>query len=300
MEPLQVNNSTELSYKFSDRDVKGYLGERYVRDRLNQLHFSYECNPLNTILEWKQYQAKGADFKVEGNVEFEVKNTDSRIYPSWILRDWIPRFSYHNEARVACVPVGIKLSVQCMELLFNRNINICYLDSIRYLVPREANKLVKAKRSKSRLSYSNILTKHGTEPEQSRVSRPNTDKTSTLDVHSTDRNSHKTDNNQRHSGHFKLDCSTCLKRSRCETLNNVEYTKLKRPSIRSTQSSITDNFEHIPKVDMENLKSRRRTWLKQLGEVQNRQFRCLNRRIFLHLHRNYKLFVPESNSHELT
>jgi hypothetical protein len=53
------------------------------------------------------------------------------------------------------------------------------------------------------------------------------------------------------------------------------------------------------KIDEEALKIKRKAWLKQLGEAQSRQLKCLNKRMFLHRYKNYRLFdvqrVPKTN-----
>jgi len=100
----------------------------------------------------------------------------------------------------------------------------------------------------------------------------------------------KTPNNEEQSEHSRLDCSNCLRKNRCDILNNLEYVKLMRPHKKYTQFNLTDNFSNISKIDEEALKNRRRTWLKQLGEAQCRQLKCLNKRMFLYRNKNYRLF----------
>jgi len=129
----------------STRDIKGYLGELFVKHGLDTLGLTYTSNPLLSITDWKQYQNSGVDFKLY-NVQLEVKNTEARVFRSWIRRDWIPRFTYNNETRIVVCPSSIKLSTNVLELLFIHNINILYFDSLRYLKnniqKNDANKLV--------------------------------------------------------------------------------------------------------------------------------------------------------------
>jgi hypothetical protein len=84
------------------------------------------------------------------NIELEAKSGYAKIFKSWILRDWIPRFSYHNETRIVIVKPTLKLSNQCLELLFNYGINVIYPDSISYLISR-ANKPLEVKSSEKHL-----------------------------------------------------------------------------------------------------------------------------------------------------
>ena len=129
----------------SERDVKGYNFEVLTSKLLDRYGIEYNSNPLGSIIEWKKHQGRGVDFKIpELNIELEAKSGYARIYRSWILRDWITRFSYHNEIRIVIVKPTLKLSDKCLELLFNYGINVIYPDSISYLISR-ANKLIEAK-----------------------------------------------------------------------------------------------------------------------------------------------------------
>jgi hypothetical protein len=89
------------------------------------------------------------------NIELEAKSGYAKIYKSWILRDWITRFSYHNETRIVIVKPTLKLSDKCLELLFNYDINVVYPDSISYIV-KKGNKLIEAKNVKQDIKKQNI------------------------------------------------------------------------------------------------------------------------------------------------
>jgi len=301
----QLGSNSEPEYKlypgyFSDRDIKGYNGELLVKNKLDCLDCSYKSNPLDNILVWKQYQAKGPDFRVNGNIELEVKNTDRRIFPSWIIRDWIPRFSYHNETRVASAPIGIKLSVQSMELLFNRNINLCYFDSLKYLTPNRANKLVEATDVEPYTVLNESSNNYSLKPKKSQKHSLNIAKTETLNQYLMDIKNGKPENKEGHSKP-KLNCYNCIKRDNCNILSEIEHLKAMRPQIFLVQSNITDNLKDRKNIDKENLKNRRREWLKEYGKVQIKQIRCLNKRVYLHLNMNYKLFStgPDKSNHKV-
>jgi hypothetical protein len=291
--PLQINSNALPSYKsFSLRDSKGYDGELLVKDKLDYLGYLYKSNPLDNILVWKQYQAKGPDFRVNGNIELEVKNTDRRVYPSWIIRDWIPRFSYHNEIRVASAPKGIKLSVQSMELLFNRNINLCYFDSLKYLTPNRANKLIEATDVEPYTVLNESSNNYNLKPMQSQKYSLNIARTETLNQYLASKNVIKTDEKEGHS-EPKLNCYNCIKRDKCPILQKLNELEVKRPAVRLVQSNITDNLKNRPKIDREDFKKRNREWLIRYNKVWIEQLKCLNRRIYLQLHMNYKLFNIE-------
>ncbi|MGB9683165.1 MAG: ParB/RepB/Spo0J family partition protein [bacterium] len=142
--PLNISNPiNKVNICYTSRDLKGYCFERSVARLLDRYGVSYTANPLDSIISWKQHQGKGVDFSLTSNMELEVKNIDGKVFRSWIVRDWIPRFTYHNEKRVVVMNYSTKLSDQCLDLLFIYDINIIYPDSLGYLF-RGGNKLVKA------------------------------------------------------------------------------------------------------------------------------------------------------------
>jgi hypothetical protein len=133
----------------SERDIKGYRFEVLVSKLLDKSGIDYSANPLNSIKVWKQYQGRGSDFKILSlNIELEAKSGYARIFKSWIMRDWIPRFSYHNEIRVIILKPTLKLSSKVFDLLFSYNINLIYPDSISYLIGK-GNKVLEPNSSKS-------------------------------------------------------------------------------------------------------------------------------------------------------
>jgi hypothetical protein len=148
---------------FTDRDVRGYTFEVLTSKLLDRYGIEYKSNPLGSITEWKKYQGRGVDFKIpELNIELEAKSGYARIYRSWILRDWITRFSYHNEIRIVIVKPTLKLSDKCLELLFNYGINVVYPDSISYIV-KGGNKLIEANSTKNSSAQKNGTKKSGSE-----------------------------------------------------------------------------------------------------------------------------------------
>jgi hypothetical protein len=140
---------------FTPRDVVGYSFEVLTSKLLDRYGIEYNSNPLRSIIEWKKYQGRGVDFKIpELDIELEAKSGYAKIFKSWILRDWITRFSYRNETKIVIVKPTLKLSNQCLELLFNYGINLVYPDSISYLVKR-GNKLIEANSTKNSSAQNN-------------------------------------------------------------------------------------------------------------------------------------------------
>jgi len=160
-EASEIKDSTDIS--FTSRDVIGYSFEVLVSKLLDKSGIDYTANPLDDIKLWKQYQGKGSDFKIPSlNIELEAKSGYAKIFKSWILRDWITRFSYHNETRVIIVKPTLKLSDQCLDLLFYYNINIIYPDSISYLIGK-GNKPLEVDSIKKYLEVEHGSKKHDSE-----------------------------------------------------------------------------------------------------------------------------------------
>jgi hypothetical protein len=124
-------------------------------------------------------------------------------------------------------------------------------------------------------------------------------KTQSLNKYSEDKTDSKMSNNQVFSGRG-LNCYNCLKRDKCPILQKLNELEVMRPSIRIVQSNITDNLKNRPKIDKENYKSRKQTWYQEFSKLWIVQQKCLNRRIYLHLNMNYKLFniEPSSSNHK--
>jgi len=167
-ETKEIKDLTDIS--FTSRDLIGYRFEILTGKLLDRHKWKYRSNPLKDIKEWKQYQRKGVDFDlVDFNIELESKSGYAKVFKSWILRDWIPRFSYHNETRIVIVKPTLKLSNQCLELLFNYGINVVYPDSISYIV-KEGNKLLEAKSTKNTSKNTNA-EKSGMENDGARTEK---------------------------------------------------------------------------------------------------------------------------------
>lgn len=99
------------------REQKGINFERRVKNQLDMFGFYNEWNPLG----------KGSDFKV-GNIEVEAKFSHAVIYPSWILRDWIPRF--RGEHKVVVINRGMKLHPKAKGILRKHHITIVTFDHL--------------------------------------------------------------------------------------------------------------------------------------------------------------------------
>jgi hypothetical protein len=151
----EIENLKDIS--FSERDIKGFNFESGVNSVLNDIGISYLSNPLNNIKEWKSRQGKGSDFKIPSwNWELEAKYSEGKVFPSWIDRDWIPRFK-NGTFRVTVHNRGMKLSTNSLERCFIHDVYLVEIGYLKYVLKaemkhrQEANKLLEAKNSKSEL-----------------------------------------------------------------------------------------------------------------------------------------------------
>jgi hypothetical protein len=134
----QANITKDLTdISFTTRDVKGFNFESRVDTVLNDIGVSYLSNPLDNIKEWKSRQGKGTDFKIlSWNWELEAKYSDAKIFPSWIKRDYIPRFS-KDSFKVVVHNEYMKLTTGSLELCFLYDIYLLEILIFRCLRSRK-------------------------------------------------------------------------------------------------------------------------------------------------------------------
>jgi len=117
-----MNNLT-----FTDRELKGFNFENLIGKSVNEYGFLHN-----------DFRGSGSDFKHEYYpIELEAKFSHAIIYPSWIKRDWLSRFS-NAKFKVVVSNRGMKLSDRCLKLLKVNGIIHVYFDklkeTIRYLI----------------------------------------------------------------------------------------------------------------------------------------------------------------------
>jgi len=165
----QANNTNDLeNINVSVRDIKGFNFESRVDTVLNDIGVSYLSNPLDNIKEWKSRQGKGSDFKIPlWNWEIESKFSDGKVFPSWIDRDWIPRFK-NGTFKVTVHNRGMKLSTNSLERCFIHDIYLVEIGYLRYVLKAEikarANKVLEPNSKVEVDSGEKNLEVHNSEP----------------------------------------------------------------------------------------------------------------------------------------
>jgi hypothetical protein len=146
---MENNECNLLNVCLTDREIKGYNFETRVDNILRQSNIVYNGNPLGNTYEWKRRQGKGSDFKIPyWNWEMEAKSSNGKVFPSWIIRDWIPRFK-KNSFKVTIYNETMKLPTKSLELCFNHDIYLVSIDMLGYVLKTEkkrrvGNKLIEA------------------------------------------------------------------------------------------------------------------------------------------------------------
>jgi hypothetical protein len=138
----------------SERDIKGYKFEVRVDNVLKNIGIEYISNPLQNMKLWKRYQRVGSDFKIPSlNWELEAKYSEAKIFPSWIERDYIPRFRV-GSFRVTVYNETMKWTTSSLEKCFIHDIYLIEIGYLRYVLKAEmkhrleANKVLEPNSSK--------------------------------------------------------------------------------------------------------------------------------------------------------
>jgi len=89
MEDMSLNQFTNLTY----REEIGYTWEVDSQSFLtNECHVTFCGNPVD-LVEWKAKVGSGPDVKIESySIDIECKFNQAPVFPSYIERDFIPRF----------------------------------------------------------------------------------------------------------------------------------------------------------------------------------------------------------------
>jgi hypothetical protein len=143
------SNSEDIN--FSNRDILGFNFEVRIDNILKNMEINYISNPLQNMALWKRHQGIGSDFKIPSwNWELESKYSEAKIFPSWINRDWIPRFDKHS-FKVIVHNKEMKLTNKDLELCFLNDIYLVEISFLKYVLKTKMknNKVLEPNSSKS-------------------------------------------------------------------------------------------------------------------------------------------------------
>src|SRR3972149_10794941 len=107
--------------QWTDRERKG--------NRFGEIIFSILILAGFKVKDRSKLGLTGVDFKI-GRIEIEAKFSHAIIFPCWIKRDWIPRFSPKARRRIVVINRGMKLPDKSIELLRENNIKVIFYDEL--------------------------------------------------------------------------------------------------------------------------------------------------------------------------
>jgi len=149
-----------------NRDQKGFPFELEVQKGLDSLKVPFLGNP-QTFEEWKKNKGKGADI-ILSIAEVECKFLTKKVYPSWILKDYVTRFKFNRKYAIVVVNYKWFIPSNCRKLLYSYHIKV--MDKYEFLwfivdLFKKANKFVYKLPSTLNLNYleshhNGLIVKH--------------------------------------------------------------------------------------------------------------------------------------------
>jgi len=291
--PSQSNNNNKVSYKlFSQLTEKEQLGYDFeVREQsfLHKLKVNFSSNPLNKFL-WKRLKGKGTDIQTD-TLDIECKFVRCKVYPAHLKRNVYPRFKNNNKKKIVLTNDKSLWTSKAINRLNESKIFLWNEHDVKEYYSKPSFTSI-YNSIRTIIECISNLYKFTVSRVSSILNKYETNRTETLNGYFTDKSSNKTDKKEGHS-EPKLNCYNCVKRDKCSILSEIEHLMRIRPEIHLKQLNINDKFNSMKEVDREDFKKRNREWLIRYNKVWIEQLKCLNRRIYLQLHMNYKLFNIE-------
>jgi len=303
---LHLNNNTKVSYKLfsklTEKEQIGYNFEIKGQSLFSKLNIPFSGNPLNKYL-WKRLKGKGTDIQTD-TLDIECKFVRCKVYPAHLKRNVYPRFKNNNKKKIVLTNDKSLWTSKAIDRLNESKIFLWNEHDVKeYYSKPSFTSIYNSIRTiieciSNLLKFTSNLYKFTVNRVSSIFNRTETNKNQTLNQYLIDKSISETDKKEVLSVP-KLNCYNCIKRDSCDILNRIEYIKSIKPQIYLKQFNIDSSYKSNG-IDLEKFNNRKKEWLKQLGEVQILQIKCLNKRAYLHLHNNYRLFniEPSSTSHK--
>jgi len=124
-----------LPYERKEKGHSFEIGE--VQEALDHLKVPYWGNPKEWDM-WQRNIAKGPDIIIPLlDAEVECKNISSKIYPSWIKKSYISRFTFTRRHKIVVTNWKWFIPLDCRKLLYEKGIKLMDLyEFIWWIVER--------------------------------------------------------------------------------------------------------------------------------------------------------------------
>jgi len=271
-----------------NRLEKGFWYEMHIQRLLKANNVDFSGNS-NSYSEWISYQAKDYDIRINlpngKTIRVECKLALKPVFHSWFERDWLSRDAdviVTNDIHVIDYEDRKTLEGSGKKLLSTT-------EFVMYI-----QKTIKGNKSID-LNLSNLISiiSSSNQGVQSKpVSCYSTMETreSLLDFIAKKQTLPGPITNEASGCNRKvLDCNTCHKRSWCNILSKLKAMKAIKPSKSGVQGNVLSYLEG-KHPETKTYKAKHKDWLLKTCDVLEKQMKCLNSRVYLHVDKGYKLF----------
>jgi hypothetical protein len=271
-----------------NRLEKGFYYEMHIQRLLKANSVDFSGNS-NSYSEWTSNQAKDYDIRINlpngKTMKVECKLALKPVFHSWFERDWLSRDAdiivtndihvIDYEDRKTLEESGKKLLSTTEFVMYTQEMTsgnkYAYLNSFYSIsITSSSNQEVQPKPVSY---YSTMETRE-----------------SLLDFIAKKQTLPGPIANEA-SGYKRkvLDCKTCHKRSWCNILSALKAMKAVKPSKSGVQGNVLSYLEGKP-PEAKTYKAKHKDWLLKMGDVLEKQMKCLNSKVYLHVDKGYKLF----------
>ena len=140
-----LNVSDNKFCHLTSREKKGLKFEMEVQKSLYKYGFQFSGNPTS-LEEWKRTIGKGVDVKVFfRGLQFivECKYLESTGYPSYVKRDYLPRYNGLKGVRIIVTNNKWRLTYNARKMLRDCRIYLLNIWELGYFIVKYANKHIR-------------------------------------------------------------------------------------------------------------------------------------------------------------